>query len=107
MELVLFIGPLLLSILGIVLRSGKANFLIAGYNTLPKKEKEKYNEKELSKFVSNLMFVLSGLLCINGIVTMLKPNNYALIYSLGILLFIVVAIAAVIYMNTGNRFKKL
>lgn len=106
MELVVFIGPLLLLILGIVLRSGKASFLISGYNTLPKKEKEKYDEKKLCKFVSNLMFLLSLLLSFNGIITILKPDNYALFYIIGLFFFIVVAIVAVIYMNTGNRFKK-
>ncbi|MEK6266410.1 MAG: DUF3784 domain-containing protein [Clostridium sp.] len=34
-----------------MLLCGKGSFLIAGYNTMPKEEKDKYNSVKLSKFL--------------------------------------------------------
>lgn len=42
----------LLFVIGIFFWCGKGSFLIAGYNTASKKEKEKYNEKNLKRCIA-------------------------------------------------------
>jgi cytochrome b561 len=106
MEIVLFISPLLLAILGLIIRSGKASFLIAGYNTSSKEEKDKYDEKALCRFVGNLLLVLAVIHLAIAIWKVLNFDYFNYVLGIGFTLFIVVTIAAVIYMNTGNRFKK-
>lgn len=47
MHILDFLAPIILIVLGIIIRFGKASFLIAGYNTSSKDEKEKYDEDAL------------------------------------------------------------
>ncbi|WP_097027518.1 DUF3784 domain-containing protein [Clostridium peptidivorans] len=106
MEISIFITPLILAILGVTIRFGKASFLISGYNTSSKYEKEKYDEKALCKFVGNLLFTLAGICLFIGIAKILKFAYFSYIVIIGSILFVLVTIISVIYMNTGNRFKK-
>ncbi|MFK4997911.1 DUF3784 domain-containing protein [Bacillus sp. N9] len=48
------------TVLGVFLLNGKGTFLIAGFNTLPKEEKAKYNEMALSKFYGKTILALSA-----------------------------------------------
>ena len=52
--ILLFLG------LGWLFRREKGAFLISGYNTAPKAEKEKYDLKKLYRHMSRLMFLLAG-----------------------------------------------
>lgn len=97
---------LFLAILGGIIRWGRASWLIAGYNTSPKEEKDKYDEKALCNFVGNLLFILASIYFFIAITKFLNFPDFKLIMLTGIALFIVIAISAVIYMNTGDRFKK-
>ena len=45
----------LFNVLGIYLSTGRGTFLIAGYNTMPKEEKEKYDAVALCKFMGKMM----------------------------------------------------
>ncbi len=47
---------ILFIILGTVIKYGKMYFLIAGYNTLPKKEKAKYDIDGIASVFRNTMF---------------------------------------------------
>lgn len=106
MEMSIFITPLILAILGVIIRLGKASFLISGYNTSSKCEKEKYDEKALCKFIGNLLFTLAGICLFIGIVKVLNFAYFSYIAIIGSILFVLVTIISVIYMNTGNKFKK-
>lgn len=106
MKISMFITPLILVILGVILRLGKASFLIAGYNTSSKQEKEKYDEKALCKFTGNLLFVIAAILFLPPIVMALNLTYTNSIVIVSTILIIFVTIVAVIYANTGNRFKK-
>lgn len=89
-------------VLGLVFRKGKGSGLIAGYNTASAEEKRKTDEKALCRFVARLMFFYTacfGLLSI-GIFT---GTNYT--FALIMPIFLIVTVIAVIYANTGNRFK--
>lgn len=51
-------------LIGILFLTGRGSFLIAGYNTASKEEKEKYDEKKLCKSMGVFMIVLSIMLAI-------------------------------------------
>ena len=93
---------ILFLILGIILWNGKGSFLIAGYNTSSKAEKSKYNEKALCRFVAKLMFFCAVCMVLFG----LAPMIGAWLMWLTQAVMLIVIIIAVIYANTGNRFKK-
>ena len=47
---------ILFIVLGILIKYGKMYWLIAGYNTMPKEEKEKYNIEGIANVFRNVMF---------------------------------------------------
>ncbi len=93
----------ILFVAGLFIRFGKGSGLIAGYNTLSKEEKEKYDLKGLSNFISNLLFLCALIEVAEAI--FVHTNNTPFVITGFILLFIL-AVGAIIYANTGNRFKK-
>ncbi len=95
-----FIGLVVIS--AFLLKGEGADF-IAGFNTLPTWEKDLYDTKKMCKFMGKIMLsiAISILLVPIGIVLdaiWIVFASCALI--LGFCLY------AVIYANTGNRFKK-
>lgn len=97
-----FIGVVLVAI-AIVLLCGKGGFLIAGYNTMSPKEQSQYDEKALCRFVGKILLpvgLLSPAVAIGGIFHMgwLPRVYFAVITAL--------ALFAVVYANTGGRFRK-
>jgi len=93
--------PMLLA--SLFLMNGKGAFLIAGYNTMSKKERAKYDEKALCRATGR--FLLLTTCCV-----MLLPfgmhsgNIWMSICAFGIMM--VSAVIFLIYSNTGNRFHK-
>jgi hypothetical protein len=98
---ILIIG--LFVILGLFLINGKGAFLIAGYNTLPKEEKEKYDTEALCKFMGKMMFALSFSISLWALSDAL---NIQWLFIAGMIIFTGLIIFMLIYLNTGNRFKK-
>ncbi|TFD99487.1 DUF3784 domain-containing protein [Jeotgalibacillus salarius] len=90
-------------IMGIVLSRGNGAWLIAGYNTMPESEKEKYDEVALCKFMGKIMYGVSFSLFLFGLSAML---DFDFLFWTGMVLMIVLIIFTVVYMNTGDRFKK-
>ena len=88
--------------IGIMLSLGKWSFLIAGYNTMSKEEKEGYDTIALCKFMGKLMFIIAFciVLFILSDVLMMK-----ILFDIGNILLIGSIIFTFIYSNTGNRFK--
>lgn len=93
----------LLIILGTMLSLGKCSFLIAGFNTMNKEEKENYDVLSLTKFMGKFVFLIA--FCISLFILsdifMMK-----VLLVLGMILLISSIIFVIIYVNTGNRFKK-
>jgi hypothetical protein len=93
--------PLL--IISVILLCGKGAFMIAGFNTMPKDEKEKYDIKKLCKFIGLMLLLI--IFCSAGILA-------GTILTLGIVIIISTAVllAAIvftlIFANTKDRFKK-
>lgn len=100
--IMMILVSLLFIILGIVFINGKGAFLIAGYNTMPQEEKEKYNEVALAKFMGKMMFALSFSMIF---LVLSELYNRSLFFFLGLSLFISIIIFTLVYMNTQNRFK--
>lgn len=96
----------ILGIFAAAIRFGKASWLVAGYNTSSKAEKEKYDEIAMCRFVGNLMFTLAGISLAMAAIGFLDIVNFGLLMGIGWTAFVFVTIAAVIYMNTGQRFMK-
>ena len=90
-------------LLGVLFARGKGLDLIAGYNTLSAREKEKYDKEKLCKAMSRMMFLLAGTWAVAAAGVYIRSN--ALCWA-GIALFLAVIIGGVIYMNTGNRLMK-
>ena len=93
----------LLLILGVIFLKGKGAFLIAGYNTASKAEKEKIDEKKLCRYMGRLMFALAG--CFFIIMLSSMFDKIRLLW-LGLGLVFIVSIGGIIYINTGDRVKK-
>lgn len=94
---------LLFLLLGLIFSQGKGAFLIAGYNTASETEKAKYDEKALCCFMGKLMFALAGTWAPIALSALL---DRMWLFWLGLGLFLVVCLGGVIYMNTGNRFRR-
>ncbi|WP_434296719.1 DUF3784 domain-containing protein [Clostridium sporogenes] len=99
--IVFIIGLFIL--LGIILSMGKGSFLIAGFNTMSKEEKEQYDVVSLCKFMGKVMFIIA--FCIT-LFLLSEIFKIKVILYIGLILFFVVVIFTLIYTNTGNRFKK-
>lgn len=57
-------AAILFIVLGILIKYGKMYFLIAGYNMLPKKEKEKYNIDGIASVFRNVMFGMAFIILV-------------------------------------------
>lgn len=93
----------LLVVLGLVFRKGKGAFLIAGYNTASKAKKDGIDENKLCRYMSILMFILAGCWLI---ITACEVFGQIWLLWLGLALFLITCVAAVIYLNTGGRIQK-
>lgn len=89
--------------LGITFAKGKGLDLVAGYNTMPKDEKEKINKEALCKYMSMLMFMLAGCWAVLGVGVEIEKMW---LFWCGFGLFIAVTIFFAIFLNTGNRLDK-
>jgi hypothetical protein len=90
-------------VLGVIFSNGKGSFLIAGYNTMPKMEKEKYDTVALCKFMGKMMFSLSFSMAF-WVLSDLLGTKW--LFNFGLVLFICTILFTLLYANTGNRFKK-
>jgi len=90
----------------VLLLTGRGANLIAGFNTLSKGEKEKYNKQALCKFVGKILIPIIIVVFISVIAGMANASwNTWFTIVVGIVSLPYVVFIAV-YANTGNRFKK-
>jgi uncharacterized BrkB/YihY/UPF0761 family membrane protein len=79
---------LLLAVISIVVFTGKGNFLIAGFNTASKEEREKYNVKRLCRIVGGGFSLLTILLAVFMYFEGELPKNLQWIFPGGYLVII-------------------
>lgn len=89
-------------LLGTMLSLGKWSFLIAGFNTMSKEEKENYDVLSLCKFMGKFMFMIAFCISLFVLSDILMMK---ILFNIGITLFIVAILFVIIYSNTGNRFE--
>lgn len=97
---IIIIIPFLL--LAITLAKGKGAFLIAGYNTISESEKAKNNVVKMCQFMSKIMYGVCLSLALFALSELLELQ---ILFISGFVLCIGLIVFAVIYSNTGNRFK--
>ena len=93
----------LMVIMAIFLLNGKGAFLIAGYNTMTRDEKAKYDKNALCRFVGWLLIISAS--CMLLVPAAIYLEIVWLTYC-GTAIILVITIGAAIYANTGNRFRK-
>lgn len=89
-----------LVILGLVFRSGRGAFLIAGYNTMSAEEKAQYDKKKLCKVVGNFMFVLAAL-WIPILVGSMLDNM--IVHVSGVIVFCAVALIGALFVDKAAK----
>ena len=94
----IIIAPLM-TILGIVILSGKGDMLIAGYNTVSKEEREKYDIKRL-RLVLGILMILIALASL-----LFLEESLTAVLAFGMLV-IVLIIPALILANTWAKKRK-
>lgn len=94
---------LIFIILGVIFRKGKGTFLIAGFNTLPAEEKEKYDIKAFTKFMSNAMFAFA---LIGVIFYIANEFNIGWLHIPNIIFLIIISMLILINFF-GGKFKNV
>ena len=93
----IFIAAILL-IMSIIIFVGKGDYLIAGYNTASKQEREEYDVKRLRGLVGSVLIILAPMTFLLGEETMTATLSY-------IVLTFVLCIIVVILANTWAKKK--
>ena len=94
---------LVMVVLAVILLRGKGANLIAGYNTMSEREKKKYDAESLSRFMGKILLpigILTPCVALGGIYEIRWLGGA---YTGGVILLVAFAL---IYCNTGNRFRK-
>jgi len=89
--------------IAIIFSLGKGSSLIAGYNTMSEEEKAQYDRVALTKFMGKVMFVLVFSM---SFWVLSEWFQVEWLFFVGLGLFLVIVFFAIIYINTGERFKK-
>ena len=95
----IFIGIFLI-ILGVVVKHFKLYFLIAGYNTLSKADKEKVNIEKVATLLRNVMIFMGSSLILLGLTTTYTQNIEIVDY-----LFFPIVVGSVIYLIVKSNSK--
>lgn len=83
--------------------TGRGAGLIAGYNTLPRAERERYDRRALCRFTGKLMVYLAACFALIGAGVARPGRGFALAGSIWLAAGIIFAL---IYANTKGRFLK-
>lgn len=91
-------------LLGILIKYGKMYFLIAGYNSMPKKEKEKYNIEGIATVFRNVMFGMAFIIISGYFIAKWTENpniqNYAFWSSM------LIGIPYLLFESNSKKYKK-
>lgn len=99
---IIYVVVTVLAIMAIMLLLGKGAWMIAGYNTATKEEKEKYNEKALCRVVGAGLALVAVLVFIMGIFQDVLPASMAVV---SLIVIVVDVVAILVLGNTVCRKK--
>ena len=94
---------LLLGVVGVLLCKGKAGFLLAGWNTMPKEKKQSWDEKRLLHCNGRCILGLAALILLGALFTLLEIDWPV---ALSWVAFAALIVWMIVYQNTGNRFRR-
>jgi len=100
-----FFGGILCLALGLVVQTGKANFLIAGYNTMSEEERAKWDAKAMSGFIGRVVLALPSAVLLAACAPILLGFFPVVALIASWALFAAIMIAGLIYVNLSPRFK--
>ena len=104
--MIFYLPAFLLLIIAYFVKFKKVTWLISGYNTSSKKDKEKYDLEKLCRLMGNFTFGLSFILFILATVSMILPKQEDIIIMVGLIILAVYSVVGLFYLNTGNRVLK-
>lgn len=93
-------------ILGLIFKTGKAASLISGFETLSPKERKKWNQTLLSKFVGNLLLLISIFYLILIGIELFIPSAVVFGFQIVVSLSVIIGIFALAYVNLSKKFRK-
>lgn len=88
-------------ILGVLIKYGKLYFLIAGYNTMPKKEQEKYDINGIATVFRNAMFGMALIMLLGYALSKWLENSNIDNYT-----FFIAIIVGLPYLLIVSNFSK-
>ncbi len=97
---------LLLFAIGWFIKVKKITWLISGYNTESKEKQAEYNIDKLTFYMGNFLYILAAIWGAMSILGIAFPSQIGEIMIAGIVVFTVVIVGGVIWLNTGNKVKK-
>ena len=93
-------------ILGLIIQTGKANFLIAGYNTMSEAEQAKWDARAMSKFIGWVVLIVPSVILLIACIPIWLNFFPVVAMAISWIIFIVILVGGVIYMNLSLRFKR-
>ena len=90
--------------LGVLILTGKFNFLIAGYNTMSEEKRKQWNMKAVSGFLGGMLLAMGTVLLVSGVLILFDiAPVIELIVSWSV--FTVLLIFTVVFVNVSPHFK--
>lgn len=104
--MIYFLPAAVLLIIGWLIKYKKVTWLISGYNTASKKQKQKYDIERLCKYMGNFLFILASIFLIMSISSIIFARYINEITMIGFGVTGIVSICGIVYLNSENRVKK-
>lgn len=104
--MIFFFPTTVLLIVGWLIKYKKVTWLISGYNTASKQEKQRYDIGKLCNYMGNFIFILAGIFFVMAITSVLISQYSERITWIGFGVLTVAIVCGIVYLNTGNRVKK-
>lgn len=92
-----------LVLFGMLFLTGHGAGLIAGYNTMPKEERERYDKRALCRFMAKFMFYAAACVALIGADVLWPGKGLALA---GGIWLVIGGVFMLVYANTKGRFLK-
>jgi archaellum biogenesis protein FlaJ (TadC family) len=100
------ITGLFLALMGFLIIKFKMTYLIAGYNTSSKKEREKYDKDKLVNYIGKLLIMSSLILIVGSLILLIIPSYESTTFLISNILFTAFLITGIIYINVSGCVKK-
>ena len=94
-----------LLLVALLIRVGKGDKLIAGYNTASEKERAKYDVTRLRRVISWCLILIAALMWLPNLIRALTDHVKPVVYFIWSILILVVVVVTLILANTWAKKK--